>query len=246
MAEACYSSRASTKAQVVAKIAKLLFKKNDNGQYTHDAIATLARGIKHIMKGTYNPCDAGKGMSGLLIQNAYGPKSNEAVTPEAVLKEAKLAAAKESKATSTTVTPAFTLHSEAQEEVDRHNVTAQAMIGAKEGIVKALTALVGTNITNSVLRTSDGDFKSVDKYTVHKVMQVACENADRPPMTDVLEQLIEVLHYTFNFRKKISANMELVQNLANRMSAYGIEVGTPSIVLMLLANIKTATKHELF
>jgi hypothetical protein len=63
-------------------------------------------------------------------------------------------------------------------------------------------------------------------------------------MTDILEQLIEVLHYTFDFRKKISANMELIQNLANRMSAYCIEVGTPSIVLMLLANIKTATKHK--
>ena len=74
MAEACYSARASTKAQVVAKIAKLSFKKNDNGQYTHDAIATLARDIKRIMKGTYNPCDAGKCMSGLLIQHAYGSK----------------------------------------------------------------------------------------------------------------------------------------------------------------------------
>jgi hypothetical protein len=73
MAEACYSARASTKAQVVAEFAKLSFKKNDNGQCMHDAIATLARGIKHIMKGTYNPCDAGKGMSSLFIQNAYGP-----------------------------------------------------------------------------------------------------------------------------------------------------------------------------
>jgi hypothetical protein len=200
MAEACYSAQASTKAQIIAKIVKLLFRKNDNGQYTHDVIATLARGIKHIMKGTYNPCDAGKGMSGLLIQNAYSPKSNKAGTPEAVLKEAKEAAAKESKATGTTVTPAFTLCSEAQEEADRHNVAAQAMIGAKEGVVEALTALVGTNLTDSVLRTSDGDFKSVDKYTVHKVMQAAYENADRPPMTDVLEQLIEVLHYTFNLR----------------------------------------------
>jgi hypothetical protein len=243
MAEACYSAQASTKAQVVAKIAKLLFKKNDNGQYMDDAIATLARGIKGIMKGTYNPCDAGKGMSGLLIQHAYGPKSNKAVTPEAVLKEAKEAAAKELKATGTTVTPAFTLRLEAQEEADRCNVAAQAMIGAKEGVVKALTALVGTNITNSMLH-SDGNFKSVDEYTVHEVMQAAYENADRPPMTDVLEQLIEVLHYTFDFCKKISANMELVQNLANRMSDYGIEVGTPSIVLMLLANIETATKHK--
>jgi hypothetical protein len=89
MAEACYSARALTKTQVVAEIAKLSFKKNDNGQYTHDAIATVARGIKCIMKGTYNPCDAGKGMSGLLIQNAYGPKSNNSVTPVVVLKEAK-------------------------------------------------------------------------------------------------------------------------------------------------------------
>jgi len=57
------------------------------------------------------------------------------------------------------------------------------MIGAKEGVVKAIMALVGTNITNSVLITSDGNFKSVDDYTVHKVMQAAFENADRPPMT---------------------------------------------------------------
>ena len=75
-------------------------------------------------------------------------------------------------------------------------------------------------------------------------MQAAFKNADRPPMVEVLEQLIEVLHYTFDFRKKISANMETVQNLANRMSAYGIDVGTPLIALMLLANIKKATKHE--
>ncbi len=103
---------------------------------------------------------------------------------------------------------------------------------------------MGTNITDSMLRTSDSDFKSVDKYTVHKVMQATYENADRPPMTDVVEQLIEVLHYNFDFHKKISANMELVQNLANRMSTYDIEVGTSLIILMLLTNIKTATKHK--
>ncbi len=132
------------------------------------------------------------------------------MTPEAVLKETKEAAAKESKVTGTTVAPTFTLCSEAQEEADRRNIAAQVMIGAKEGVVEALTALAGTNITNSVLRTSDGNFKSLDEYTVHEVMQAAYEIADRLPMTDVLEQLIEVLHYTFDFRKNISANMELI------------------------------------
>ena len=75
-------------------------------------------------------------------------------------------------------------------------------------------------------------------------MHAAFENADRSPMTDVLEQLIKVLHYTFDFLKKISTNMEIFQNLANRMSAYGIEVSTPSIALMLLADIEMATKHK--
>ena len=111
------------------------------------------------MKGAYNPCDTGKGMSGLLIQNAYVTKSNDAVTPEAVLKEAKEAAEKETKATGTTATPAFIHCSEAQKEADRRNMAAQAMIGAKEGVVEALAALVGTNITDSVLRNSDGNFK---------------------------------------------------------------------------------------
>ena len=38
--------------------------------------------------------------------------------------------------------------------------------------------------------------------------------------------------------------MKIVQNLANRMSAYGIDVGNPSITLMLVANIETAAKHK--
>ena len=44
------------------------------------------------------------------------------------------------------------------------------MIGDKEGVVKAIMALVRTNITNSVLQTSDGNLKSEDDYTGHKVI----------------------------------------------------------------------------
>ena len=69
---------------------------------------------------------------GLLTQNAYRPKSNKAVTPEAVLKEAREAADKETKVMGTAVALAFTLRSEAQEEADRRNIAAQAMIGLKK------------------------------------------------------------------------------------------------------------------
>ena len=38
--------------------------------------------------------------------------------------------------------------------------------------------------------------------------------------------------------------MELLQSKAARMAMYGITIGFPQLVLMLLANIKTATKSN--
>ena len=81
------------------------------------------------------------------------------------------------------------------------------------------------------------------------MMQVAIDGADHPSTTNVWEQLLEVINHTFDFCKKISVNMELLQSNAARMNTYGIVIGVPQLVLTLLANIQTATKadygHEL-
>ncbi len=55
------------------------------------------------------------------------------------------------------------------------------------------------------------DFKSIDDFTLFEVMKVAIDRADRPTTNDVLEQLIEVINHPFDFRKKVSVNMELMQ-----------------------------------
>jgi hypothetical protein len=60
----------------------------------------------------------------------------------------------------------------------------------------------------------------------------------------VLEQLIKVINHTFDFQKKVSINMELMQLNAAQMATYGIVVGIPQRMLMLLANIKTAAKSN--
>ena len=40
-----------------------------------------------------------------------------------------------------------------------------AAIGIKEGVAAGITKLVGVNVTNPILRTTDGtDFKTVDAY----------------------------------------------------------------------------------
>jgi hypothetical protein len=54
------------------------------------------------------------------------------------------------KAASTTIAPTITSQSEAQEEADCLNVINQLVIGSKEGIVKAVTKLVGSTITDAV------------------------------------------------------------------------------------------------
>jgi hypothetical protein len=170
-------------------------------------------------------------------------KSTDAITAGPVIRKAKQNAKVLSILTGKTVFPIITTQAEAQEEADQLN--NQLVIGAKEDAIEAITKLVGSNITNAILCTADGsNRKSVDNFMLFNVMQVAINGADRPSTNDVLEQLLKVINHTFNFCKKISINMELLQSNTAQMATYGITIGVPQLVLMLLANIKTATKSE--
>jgi hypothetical protein len=132
--------------------------------------------------------------------------------------------------------PKIMCRADAQEEAKRLNTNNQALIGAKEGIIEALTTFVGTNITDTILCQADGDFKGLDKYTLHDLLQAAVDRAERPPATDILDQLLAVFNYAFDMRKKISMNMKSLQALVVRMSTYGIDIGTAQIALVLIAN----------
>jgi hypothetical protein len=56
---------------------------------------------------------------------------------------------------------------EAQEEANRLNVINQLVIGAKEGVVKAITKLVGGDVTNAILQMANGsNHKSINKFTL--------------------------------------------------------------------------------
>jgi hypothetical protein len=125
------------------------------------------------------------------------------------------------------------------------SVINQSIIGAKGGVVEAVSKLVGSDITDAILRTVDGsDFKSIDDFRIYEVMKVAIDGADLPTTNDVLEQLLEVINHPFDFRKKVSVNMELMQSNAARMATYRIVIEIPQLTLTLLANIETATKSN--
>jgi hypothetical protein len=154
MAEACYTARATTKQQVIKGIGKLALQTNEHGQYTHDAILLLQKGIHRVLVSQFNPSDPGKGMEKLLEDGTNlltNVKLTNAITANSVLKAAKARADAASKASSTMITPTVTSRLEAQEEAGHLNVINQSVIGAKEGVVKAVMKLVGSNINDAVL-----------------------------------------------------------------------------------------------
>ncbi len=62
----CYTARATTKQQVLNGVNKLTLQTNKHGQYTHDAILLLKKGIRCVLISQFNLSNPGKGMKKLL------------------------------------------------------------------------------------------------------------------------------------------------------------------------------------
>jgi hypothetical protein len=248
MAKACYMARATTKQQVLDGVNKLTLQMNEHSQCTHNAILLLQKGIRSVLISQFHLSNPGKGMKKLFDDGDYLltlVKSTDAITAGLVIKVVKKRANNLTALTGKTVLPSITAQAEAQEEANHLNVINQLVIGAKEGVVEAITKLVGSNVTNAILRMANGsNHKSINKFTLYEVMNLAIDSADQPFTNNVLEQLLKVINHNSNFCKKVSINMELMQLNAARMATYGIVIGIPQLMLMLLANIKTATKSN--
>jgi hypothetical protein len=161
----------------------LTLQTNEHGQYTHDAILLLQKGIRHVLISQFNPSDLGKGMEKLLNDGdnlLTLVKSTDAITASYVIKKVENRADKLTASTGKTVLPSITSRAEAQEEANQLNdVINQLVIGTKEGVVKAIIKLVGIDITNAILRMANGsNHKNIDDFTLFEVMKSAIDGAN--------------------------------------------------------------------
>lgn len=249
MSEACYTARTTIRQNAKALIAELTLNTNERGQYVHDDAVVFITGIKRQLGSIFNPEQPGKGMA-LLAEK--GPnelttlKSTDMFTAAQILAASKKEAEALAKKTGMPQEkPAIETRGDAQEEADRKNYAIQATIGAKEGAAEAITEKVGSDITDHVLRNADGnDYKGVDDYTLHDILEAVMAGAIRPNLASVLEQVVETINFTFDMRKKISNNMETLRAKSNRIIAYGINHDESFMALTLLANVEAAAKHE--
>ncbi len=123
MVEACYTARAMTKQQVLDGVDKLTLQTNKHGQYMHDAILLLQKGIRRVLISQFNPSNPGKGMEKLLDKsNNLLVKSTDAITASYVVKKAKNRVDKLKASTGKTVLPSITSQAKAQEEANQLNV----------------------------------------------------------------------------------------------------------------------------
>ena len=198
-----------------------------------------------VLGKQFNAGDPGFGMHKLTEK---GPntvtviKTTDAITTESVLAES-LATARR---ISIDAIPAIANRPDAQGEADRQNMNNQAVIGAKEGVIEATIAHVGSDITDTILRAADSsnDLKNIDHISIYELFQVAIAATDRPATKTVLDKVIEVIAFRFDFRKKMSVSLEQLRVKAAKLEAYGITIDEPQLALCILSNVKEAIKHD--
>jgi hypothetical protein len=86
------TARAMTKQQVLNSVNKLTLQTNKHGQYTHDAILLLQKGIPRVLISQFIPSNPGKGMEKLLDDGNNMltlVKSTDMITASYLIKEAK-------------------------------------------------------------------------------------------------------------------------------------------------------------
>ena len=249
-----YAARSVAKKHIVEQCATCNLKKNSNGLYNHDDIVKVRETIEGKLNEVFLDHDSGLGMVKLLDTNDNA--INNVTTIQMISADSVINQARKEAMTATTaarkkdklaveVTPAITKRDEAKREAERQNITNQTIVGTKEGVIEILKHLVGGDILDTVTKTADASRdKSIDDYKLHEVFQLAYDNAVRPEVNDVLDLLIEMYQYDFDFRKPIKHSMAQLKTMAIKLKPFGITPGEPELTLILLANIHYAKEQE--
>ena len=86
-----------------------------------------------------------------------------------------------------------------QDKADRQNVFRFAAISVKEGTAEGITKIVGRDITNPILRTTENsNFKSVDQYQIHQLFTAIIGVAERPEFTNIRRQFVNIAGTIFD------------------------------------------------
>ena len=141
------------------------------------------------------------------------------------------------------VQPEIATNSYAQEEADRQNTYRLAAIEVNKGVAEGITKIVGKDITNPILSTSNGiSFKSVDGYQLHQLVTAITEGAEQPEETTIRQQFVNIAGMVFDWRDTVTIIVKKFATNAAKTHAYGICVHDNLKAVVILANVEWAAR----
>ena len=248
MDSSAFRIRGETCDRVTKAVSTLTLHKNERGGYAYDDARIFEKQVERELERQH--CEHDDGMKGLLSEqpnNINGLRSNKVATRSSILAASKAAAAKATREATgeTKIAPEIVTNDDARDEADRVNMFRLAVIGAKEGVAAGIRAVVGNDITDNTLRTTDGqDFRTVDEFQLCDLMTAVIEGAERPATQDVRDMYVRLCGTRFDFRTKMVTNVERFRSQAAKANAYGITVGEDVVCLVLLSNVEWAAQQE--
>ena len=190
--------------------------------------------------------DSANGIKGLARDVGNAPnnyKSTVQIKKRDVLATSR-AAAKRASTNDSTVKPEIPNNSDAQYKADRQNFFCLIAISVKEGIVEGIAKIVGRDITNPTLRTTDNsDFKSVDQFQIHQIFTAIKEGADIPESSNIRRQFVNIAGKIFDWRETVVTNVERMAAMAATLLGYGVRLHSDLHAVVILANTEWAAQQ---
>ena len=225
--------------------------KNEVGGYAYNDANMLVTEIECVLAEQLFE-DSTDGMKGLLSTakiTLTDYKAHIIIKHKDVLKDLKDAADRLSSSSSsgTTVQPEIATNSDAQEEADRQNTYRLGAIGVKERVAAGITKLVGKDITNPILQTTDGiSFKSVDDYqpTSSSPPSQKVQTDQRQQQSETSSSTLQGWCSMFDWRDTVTSNAEKFATNTAKTQAYGIHIHDDLKAVVILANVEWVARQS--
>ena len=135
------------------------------------------------------------------------------------------------------VAPEIMANADAQDEADIQN-TARLKDRGKKSISAAITAIVRAQITNPILRTTDGsDFRTVDEYDLYQLLSAVKGGSEWPSVMAIRQMMVDVMATSFDWRKTAATNLEQLSTAIAKAATYGVRFHIDMKGLAIIANV---------
>lgn len=167
MSKANYTARDNAKANILSLASNITINCDLHRCFTHNAIKHFKHKFTVQLGTCYNDAQLGQRMKLLMTEGdntLIAIKITNRITADSILKDAHVAATTLAKQANLPKKLHINTWAEAKVEADNCNYAIQTTIGTKEGTAKAIISIVGSDVTDPILKHTNGSPKGNDKY----------------------------------------------------------------------------------